>query len=310
MNYYEHHLGDYLRDTAHLSMLEDGAYRRLLDAYYIKELPIPAALKEAYRLVRGVSKPERDAVQAVLREFFEETPEGWRHKRCDAEIERFRESEPDREAKRENERERQKRTRERRRQLFDALRERGVVPRYDMPMTELQALVSRVTSQQIERDNVTPVTRDATATHTPDTTTHTQTPDITPGDNTHPDPEFTRVSMAGAICATLKAEGVGSCNPGHPDLAVLIAQGAEVQNFVSAARTAVGKGKGFAYVLGIVKGQLAEARQLAAAGRTTTSPHLGSSGGAARAARMAEARGSTRPDQGEFIDTEARDVTP
>jgi len=27
MNYYEHHLGDYVRDTAHLSMLEDGACR-------------------------------------------------------------------------------------------------------------------------------------------------------------------------------------------------------------------------------------------------------------------------------------------
>lgn len=24
MNYYEHHLGDYLRDTAHLSMIEAG----------------------------------------------------------------------------------------------------------------------------------------------------------------------------------------------------------------------------------------------------------------------------------------------
>jgi len=50
MNYYQHHLGDYLRDTAHLSMLEDGAYRRLIDAYYIRERPLPGELREVYRL--------------------------------------------------------------------------------------------------------------------------------------------------------------------------------------------------------------------------------------------------------------------
>jgi len=89
LNYYEHHLGDYLRDTAHLSMVEDGAYRRLLDTYYVKEAPLPLELRDVFRLVRAGSKPERDAVTVVLREFFLETPEGWRHKRCDAEIARF-----------------------------------------------------------------------------------------------------------------------------------------------------------------------------------------------------------------------------
>lgn len=89
MNYYEHHLGDYLRDTAHLSMLEDGAYRRLLDAYYIREAPLPIELRDVFRLVRAQSKQDREAVETVLREFFAESPEGWRHSRCDREIERF-----------------------------------------------------------------------------------------------------------------------------------------------------------------------------------------------------------------------------
>lgn len=89
MNYYEHHLGDYLRDTAHLSMVEDGAYRRMLDVYYVKELPLPNELRDVYRLVRAGSKPERDAVAVVLREFFVLGPDGWRHKRCDVEIARF-----------------------------------------------------------------------------------------------------------------------------------------------------------------------------------------------------------------------------
>lgn len=90
MNYYEHHLGDYLRDTAHLSMLEDGAYRRMLDVYYVKEQPLPAEPRDVHRLVRASTKPERDAVLVVLREFFTQTPEGWRHKRCDSEIGRYK----------------------------------------------------------------------------------------------------------------------------------------------------------------------------------------------------------------------------
>ncbi len=32
MNYYERHLGDYAKDTAHLTMIEHGAYTLLLPA--------------------------------------------------------------------------------------------------------------------------------------------------------------------------------------------------------------------------------------------------------------------------------------
>lgn len=89
MNYYEHHLGDYMRDTAHLSMLEDAAYRRLLDAYYIRERALPLDLRDCCKLVRAVSKPERDAVAYVLREFFQKADDGYHQKRADAEIGRF-----------------------------------------------------------------------------------------------------------------------------------------------------------------------------------------------------------------------------
>jgi len=89
VNYYEHHLGDYLRDTAHLSMLEDGAYRRLIDAYYIRCAPLPIAKKDCYRLVRAAKKNERESVDAILKEFFLLAEDGWHHKRCDQEIARF-----------------------------------------------------------------------------------------------------------------------------------------------------------------------------------------------------------------------------
>ena len=89
MNYYEHHLGDYLRDTAHLSMIEDGAYRRLIDAYYIRQAPLPVAPREVYRLARAQTKRDRQAVDTVLREFFTEAGDGWHHGRCDEEIARY-----------------------------------------------------------------------------------------------------------------------------------------------------------------------------------------------------------------------------
>lgn len=89
MNYYEHHLGDYDGATAHLTWMEDCAYRRLICLYYRSEAPIPADVKQACRLVRAASKQERDAVQQVLSEFFELQGDGWHHKRCDEELARY-----------------------------------------------------------------------------------------------------------------------------------------------------------------------------------------------------------------------------
>lgn len=87
MNYYERHIGDYLKDTAHLSLLEHGVYGRLLDVYYTRETPIPAAQVE--RLIGVRSKEERAALQDVLSEFFTVDGDVYRHARCDREIERY-----------------------------------------------------------------------------------------------------------------------------------------------------------------------------------------------------------------------------
>lgn len=176
MNYYEHHLGDYDSATAHLSWAEDCAYRRLICLYYRTEQPIPADLKQACRLVRAVSKPERDAVEQVLGEFFKLEADGWHNARCDQDIAQFHELEPEREAKRENAKERQRRARERRSELFEALRGHDIVPPYDTTTKALEALLSRVTGTQPATAPVTPVTRDNTATHTqlPPPTTQSQ----------------------------------------------------------------------------------------------------------------------------------------
>ena len=84
MNYYERHLGDYARDTAHLSMLEHGAYGLLLDRYYSTEAGIPA--DQAHRLARARSKDERAAVDAVLGEFFTLLDGIWINGRAEREV--------------------------------------------------------------------------------------------------------------------------------------------------------------------------------------------------------------------------------
>ncbi len=163
MNYYEHHLGDYMRDTAHLSWLEDCAYRRLLDAYYIHERALPVELGDCFKLARASNKAERDAVTYVLRSFFKLQPDGYHQTRADEVIVKYLSSVPDREARKENARERQKRARERRKGLFDSLREHGIVPSFDAPTKELETLMKRVMSRTV----TPPVTRDDTVAQYP-----------------------------------------------------------------------------------------------------------------------------------------------
>ena len=90
MNYYEHHLGDYAQATAHLTFLEDAAYSRLIRRYYAQERALPADLAAVARLVCARTDEERQAVEPVLAEFFELREDGWHNKRCDEEIERYR----------------------------------------------------------------------------------------------------------------------------------------------------------------------------------------------------------------------------
>ena len=86
MHYYSFHIGDYAAHTRHLSLIEDLAYRRLLDLYYMHEKPIVA--DTAARLI-GMREHGHD-VLCVLVEFFEETEDGYINKRADNEIASFK----------------------------------------------------------------------------------------------------------------------------------------------------------------------------------------------------------------------------
>lgn len=99
MNFYKRYTGDYARDTVHLSMVEDGAYNRLMDFYYSTEKPLPSDRKAVYRIARATDKAEQKAVDSVLTQFFLDTADGYRHKRIDVEIEKAK---PKVDANREN----------------------------------------------------------------------------------------------------------------------------------------------------------------------------------------------------------------
>ena len=73
-------------------------------------------------------------------------------------------------------------------------------------------------------------------------------------------------TMAATVCKAIKAEGIASVNPSHPLLATLIAAGADGPLFAAAARSAARQGKGFAWVLGAVQGQMRDAAQAASDG--------------------------------------------
>jgi len=186
VNYIELHIGDYSAATFHLSPLEDGIYWRLLRLYYRDEAPLPADVGQVARAAGCRTPEEREAVETILREFFELQADGWHQSRCDEELVKYRERMVESDAKREHEADRQRRHREERSALFAKLREFGIVLQYDTPTQQLRTELSRVTGAlQAQASRVTGALHggmsqvydsDATATHTPDT--RHQTPEL------------------------------------------------------------------------------------------------------------------------------------
>ena len=88
MHFYSFNIGDYMSHTVHLSLMEDLAYRRCLDIYYLHEKPLPEDATEVARLIRMPEhKPE---VVQVLKEFFShDVGTGYVHKRTNEEITKY-----------------------------------------------------------------------------------------------------------------------------------------------------------------------------------------------------------------------------
>lgn len=87
MRYYPFHLGDYLSHTRHLNLMEDLAYRRMLDWYYLHEAPLVGTVHDVARAIGMIE--QLAAVNAVLEEFFNEMAGRWVSLRCDEVIEKY-----------------------------------------------------------------------------------------------------------------------------------------------------------------------------------------------------------------------------
>ena len=87
MNFYKHYIGDFQRDTNHLSLTERGAYLALMHHYYATEIPLPTDLDQLCRIAGAITTAERKAVKSVMG-FFNVTDSGLTHDRIEAELEK------------------------------------------------------------------------------------------------------------------------------------------------------------------------------------------------------------------------------
>lgn len=87
MNFYPHHIGDFLKDTNFLSNEEQMIYLKLIWLYYDTEQPLPDDI-----LVLSMKCNCRDKeteLNGILGLFFKADGDTWRHTRCDAEIAKY-----------------------------------------------------------------------------------------------------------------------------------------------------------------------------------------------------------------------------
>jgi len=82
MHYYQHHIGDFIRDTASLTDSQGMAYLRLIWMYYSKEEPLP----NNPRVLAFKIGSDDETVSLILEAFFSLAGDVYRHKRCDSEL--------------------------------------------------------------------------------------------------------------------------------------------------------------------------------------------------------------------------------
>jgi uncharacterized protein YdaU (DUF1376 family) len=293
----------------HLTLLEHGIYRQLIDMYYLTESPIPSDLEITFRKICARTQEEKEVTKVILKEFFEITDFGWVHSRCDLEIGKYSDWDERNTNREESERSRQKRHRDERKVMFCDLRNKGIHPRWNLGVSELRELHNKHCNSLNSNEEQTcnapatepeqtcnapatepeqtcnaPATEPEqtcnapataiTTNHKPSTQepstvkTHTDYCSLQHGENdnnsqilsddprlTDHEPQRSKPTPAASVCISIKKQGISDVNPAHPELLMLIDAGATVDEFVYAARTAKDKGKGFAYIIGIVKKQ-------------------------------------------------------
>ena len=90
MHYFEYNIKDYRADAFQLTLIQHGAYKQLIDQYYLNESPLALDLEVLFYdlLIRG--EDEKKAIVFILEKFFDKTESGYVHKRCDSVIEKYK----------------------------------------------------------------------------------------------------------------------------------------------------------------------------------------------------------------------------
>ena len=88
LHYYQFHIGDYRKDTTHLTPIEHFIYRSLLDQYYLDETPRSEITQSVIRRL-GLGSDNLKNLENVLSDFFVLQSEGYHHKRVDQEIDEY-----------------------------------------------------------------------------------------------------------------------------------------------------------------------------------------------------------------------------
>lgn len=254
MNFFKLYIGDYQRDTAHLSVTEHGAFLLMLQHYYATEKPLPVG-KALHRMLRAQDKSEREAIDAVAAQFWRQTESGLVNDRADVEITKA---------------------------SAQAVTNRAIaIAREDKRKRARKSneqTTNRATIGQ-PNHNQTPDTRHDSA--------HPTSAGARSGESEQNDGgglERTEAALAGftptpagAACLAMKAAGVSRVNPSDARLLAVLEQGATAQELGDLAAEAVGKGitEAFGWVLKVCVSRREEAAKLSLAPAPPPGPEPG-----------------------------------
>lgn len=230
-------IGAYLADTMHLSCEEHGAYLLLIMAYWRNGGPLP---DDDARL-SGITKSSPKVwgkLRKTISQFFEVSDGFWAHKRIDEELVSASANKVQKSIA----------------GKASAAKRWGNKPA-DPDGKSVTAVKEPLPDPSQRQSNPTPTPSPTPISVVESSETHTVV---------YSEQGASACLTAGEVCKRVIQLGISptTCNPGHPDLAALLSAGAGMAEFEGAAKVCMEKGKGFPYLLGIVRGQREQAAKL------------------------------------------------
>jgi uncharacterized protein YdaU (DUF1376 family) len=271
---YYFHLGDFTRDTTGLNVTQIGVYRCLMDWCYANEKPLPLDLEEILGFLPEwrTTRARNPQLQKILVRFFVRQADGWHQTHIEREIDRHYESKPFVQAKLANNRERQRRFRDNRKRLFAALREANCIMPFSTTNEDLRAMCER-----LKLGNPCAYTEDATLPVTQNPVMSRVTPTgFSPPVTASTLPSSVIPSYEGGVTGVtsgrelllsralevekiVRKAGMRGASKADPRLHALLQDGVEPEAFALPVAQCIASGKGWPYLLGMVKGRHADA---------------------------------------------------